>query len=236
MNAHHVTLRSSVAGFHFPRLIYTTLHTSPSLHSLSWLTPLFLLFPSLISTSVKSLAKIKPTEPLRWAKQVAWRKRNSSDSSGNSPVWFFSQVGIRTVPRQLFLSMFDTVMIRPSGTFFDVLHVPHLKHECWVRWPSPFRSDCFSKAEWAWGSLDFSVDGEFWIVSKSPRNSLPVSVCSRIMTVPPKVVRKMSSGIGSSPWVGQQMTGLVTLRSRRRSVCVCVCVCLCACVCASKMY
>ena len=33
----------------------------------------------------EELVQIKPTEPLRWAKQAARRKRSWSDSSGNSP-------------------------------------------------------------------------------------------------------------------------------------------------------
>ena len=39
----------------------------------------------------EALAKIKPTKPLRLAKLAAWRKRNWSDSSGNSPAKALAQ-------------------------------------------------------------------------------------------------------------------------------------------------
>jgi hypothetical protein len=40
----------------------------------------------IVTRITESLAKIKPTEPLRLAKCEAHKKRNCSDSSGNSPV------------------------------------------------------------------------------------------------------------------------------------------------------
>ncbi len=39
----------------------------------------------IVTHIVKSLARIKSTDPLRLAKREARKKRNCSDSSGNSP-------------------------------------------------------------------------------------------------------------------------------------------------------
>ena len=38
---------------------------------------------AIVTLITQSLAKINPTKPLRFAKRVARKKRNSSDSSGN---------------------------------------------------------------------------------------------------------------------------------------------------------
>ena len=40
----------------------------------------------IVTHIVESLAKIKPTDPLRLSKQTVWRKRNYSETSVNSPV------------------------------------------------------------------------------------------------------------------------------------------------------
>ena len=40
----------------------------------------------IVTRIAEALARIKPTEPLRLAKREAHKKRNCSDSSGNSPV------------------------------------------------------------------------------------------------------------------------------------------------------
>jgi hypothetical protein len=40
----------------------------------------------LVTRIAEALARIQPTEPLRLAKREARKKRNCSDSSGNSPV------------------------------------------------------------------------------------------------------------------------------------------------------
>ena len=39
----------------------------------------------IVTRIAEALARIKPTEPLRLAKREARKKRNCSDSSGNSP-------------------------------------------------------------------------------------------------------------------------------------------------------
>jgi hypothetical protein len=39
----------------------------------------------IVTHITETLARIKPTEPLRLDKREAWKKRNCSDSSGNSP-------------------------------------------------------------------------------------------------------------------------------------------------------
>ena len=40
----------------------------------------------IVTRIAEALAKIKPTDPLRLVKRAARKKRNCSDSSGNSPV------------------------------------------------------------------------------------------------------------------------------------------------------
>jgi hypothetical protein len=46
---------------------------------------------------VEVLGDIKPTEPLRFAKRGARKKRNCSDSSGNSPAKNFGRIFRRRV-------------------------------------------------------------------------------------------------------------------------------------------
>jgi hypothetical protein len=40
----------------------------------------------IVTRNAEALARIKPTDPLRLDKREAHKKRNCSDSSGNSPV------------------------------------------------------------------------------------------------------------------------------------------------------